>query len=104
VTARRRLANRRASETFEVEVMGLRFTATVSRFPDGSLGEVFLVNHKAGSMVGIMASDAAVMASIALQYGAPIDVIRKALMRDARGRASGPLGAALDRIADDEGR
>jgi hypothetical protein len=37
-----------------------------------------------------MASDAAVVASIALQYGAPLDVIRRALMRDSRGRATGP--------------
>jgi hypothetical protein len=28
-----------------------------------------LTNHKAGSMAGIMASDAAVACSIALQYG-----------------------------------
>jgi hypothetical protein len=36
------------------------------------------------------------VASIALQYGAPLDVIRHALMRDASGQASGPLGVALD--------
>jgi hypothetical protein len=58
-----------------------------------------LRNHKAGSMAGINACDAAVVASIALQYGVPLDVIRKALMRDPRGRASGPLGEALDIIA-----
>jgi hypothetical protein len=101
MTARHRLPDRRPSETFDIEVRGLRFTATISRFPDGSIGEVFLVNHKCGSMAGIIASDAAVVCSIALQYGAPLDVIRKALMRDSRGRASSPLGAALDRIAGD---
>ena len=63
--------------------------------------EIFLVNHKAGSQAGIMASDAAVVASIALQYGVPIEVIRKALMRDSRGNASGPLGVVLDRLADE---
>jgi hypothetical protein len=93
---RRRLANRRQAETFELESQGLRFTATVSRFSDGSLAKIFLQNHKAGSMAGINAQDAAVVCSIALQYGVPLDVIRKALMRDARGRASGPLGTALD--------
>jgi hypothetical protein len=42
------------------------------------------------------------VASIALQFGANVETIRRALCRDSRGRASGPLGAALDRIAADE--
>jgi hypothetical protein len=95
---RKRLPDRRASETFDFQSQGLRFTATVSRFDDGSLGEIFLTNHKAGSMTGINASDAAVVASIALQFGVPLDVIRHALMRNARGNASGPLAVALDQI------
>jgi len=64
---RERLPNRRHAETFSVEAMGLKFRATVGRYPDGRIGEIFLTNHKAGSAAGIMASDAAVMASIALQ-------------------------------------
>jgi hypothetical protein len=95
---RKRLPDRRASETFDFQSQGLRFTATVSRFDDGRLGEIFLTDHKAGSMAGINASDAAVVASIALQFGVPLDVIRHALMRDARGNASGPLAVALDKI------
>jgi hypothetical protein len=38
-----------------------------------------------------------------LQYGADIETIRRALCRDSLGRASGPLGAALDLIAAEEG-
>jgi hypothetical protein len=53
-------------------------------------------------MAGINAQDAAVVCSIALQYGVPLDVIRKALMRDVQGRASGPLGVALDAIGNTE--
>ncbi len=101
MTDRRRLPNRRRSETFDLESQGLKFTATISRFADGTLGEIFLCNHKAGSMAGINAQDSAVVCSIALQYGVPLDVIRKALMRDERGRASGPLGAALDLLAEE---
>jgi hypothetical protein len=48
VTAREALPNRRANESFTFEVDGLRFTATISRFPDGRVGELFLNNHKAG--------------------------------------------------------
>jgi hypothetical protein len=79
---RQRLPNRRGSLTFDIENNGLKFTCTASRYADGTVGEVFIVNHKAGSAAGIMASDAAVVCSIALQYGVPLDVIRKALMRD----------------------
>jgi hypothetical protein len=76
--ARRRLPDRRASETFDLQAQGLSFTATVSRFVDGSLAEIFLQNHKAGSMAGINAQDAAVLASLLLQHGVPLDVIRRA--------------------------
>jgi hypothetical protein len=99
---RKRLPNRRGCLTFPVQVHGLRFTASASRFHDGSLGELFLINHKAGSQVGILASDAAIAASLALQYGCPFETLRKALCRDARGQASSPLGAALDVLASDE--
>jgi ribonucleoside-diphosphate reductase alpha chain len=68
-----------------------------------SIGELFLSNHRVNSMAGIVASDAAVVASIALQYGVPVDVIRNALMRDSRGRPSGPLGVVLDKLAAEEG-
>jgi ribonucleoside-diphosphate reductase alpha chain len=101
MTARLRLPNRRRSETFDLESQGLKFTCTISHFADGSLAEIFLQNHKSGSDAGINAQDAAVVCSIALQYGVPLDVIRKALMRDTRGRASGPLGTALDLIAEE---
>jgi ribonucleoside-diphosphate reductase alpha chain len=99
MTARRRLPNRRASLTFDLAAQGLKFTCTASCFADGSLAEVFIQNHKAGSMAGINAQDAAVVCSLALQHGVPLDTIRRALMRDQHGRASGPLGVALDLIA-----
>jgi hypothetical protein len=95
-SVRRRLPDRRGSVTFGLEAGGLRFTATASQFDDGTLGEIFLQNHKADSGAGIMASDAAIAASLALQFGCPSDTLRKALCRDARGNATGPLGTALD--------
>jgi hypothetical protein len=103
MTARQRLPNRRASLTFEIQSQGLGFTCTGSRFADGSLAEVFLQNHKAGSMAGINAQDSAVVCSLALQHGVPLETMRRALMRDAHGVASGPLGLALDMIARIDG-
>ena len=96
---RQRLNNRRASETFTFELDGLRFTASVSRFSDGRIGELFLNNHKSANQSDTNARDAAIALSFALQHGADLDDIRKALCRDARGNAIGPLGRALDLIA-----
>ena len=99
MTERKRLPDRRGSITFDVEAFHLRFTVTASQFEGGGVGELFIQNHKANSGAGIMASDSAIAASLALQFGCPPDVLRKALSRDARGSASGPLGAALDKLA-----
>ena len=87
---------RRASETFNLQCAGLTYVATISRFDDGHLGEIFLTSGKAGSAADTAARDAAITCSIALQYGAPVEVIRKALCRDGSDNASGSLGAALD--------
>lgn len=100
MTSRQRLPNRRASETFPIEAAGLHYTATASWFEDGRLAEIFLSNHKAGSGADVNARDAAVVCSLALQYGAPLETIRRALMRDSAGRPNGPLACALDRIAE----
>jgi hypothetical protein len=58
-----------------------------------------LGNGRAGSDVDAAAKDSAVVCSIALQYGVPVNVIRKALLRDVQGRASSPLGRVLDLLA-----
>jgi hypothetical protein len=99
MSERERLPNRRLSVTFEFETHGLRYVCSHSRFADGRLAEVFLQNHKPGSQSDSNAREAAIMCSIALQYGAPVDVLRKAALRNADNTASTPLGHALDLIA-----
>jgi hypothetical protein len=96
--ARERLPNRRFCESFTFEVNGLCFTATMSHFADGRIGELFLNNHKAGNQSDTNARDAAIILSFALQHGADISSISKALCRDSQGRALGPVAAALDII------
>jgi hypothetical protein len=98
VRIRERLPVRRLNETFELEVNGLKYTATFSRFADGRIGELFLSNHKSNSHSDANARDAAVAASLALQFGCPLEVLRRALLRDSQDRPSTPLGAALDAI------
>jgi hypothetical protein len=100
---RRPLANRRHAETFELTVAGLYYTCTVGRFPDGSMAELFLNNHKINSAADTNARDSAIVFSIAVQCGANPEVIRRALSRNSQDRASGPLGAALDLIWGEQG-
>jgi hypothetical protein len=96
---RRRLADRCGSLTFSLEAGGLSFTGTVSRFADGTLGEVFIQNHKADATAGIMASDAAIAASLAQRFGRSLETLRGVLCRDARGNATSPLGVTLEKLA-----
>lgn len=102
MTGRRALPNRRLCETRSIEVSGLRYTVSIGRFSDGKLAEMFINNHKNGSHADVAARDSAVVASIALQYGVPLDVLRNALARDSRGNALGPLGAVLDQLAKEK--
>jgi hypothetical protein len=76
---RRRLPDRRGSETFSLQCGGLPYIATISRFENGPLGEIFLTNHKSGSDTDTAARDSAVVCSIALQFGTDVETIRKAL-------------------------
>jgi hypothetical protein len=99
---RLRLPDRRASETFDVEVNGQRYTATVGRHADGRIGELFLANRKSNSQADTNARDSAIAFSFAVQHGADPRAIRLALCRDSHGRASGPLGAALDVLLGNE--
>jgi hypothetical protein len=59
MSVRFRLPNRRASEFFHFESMGMKFTASVSRDADGEVRELFVDNHKAGSGIGTLVRDAA---------------------------------------------
>jgi ribonucleoside-diphosphate reductase alpha chain len=99
MSARERLPDRRPCESFSFECNNLHYTATISRYADGRLAEIFLGNAKAGSHSDAAAKDSAVVASIAFQHGVPVETIRKALLRDARGNPASPLGMALDIIA-----
>jgi hypothetical protein len=101
VSDRTRLPNRRGSEVFDFESMGVRFTGSFSRYPDGRLAELFLDSHKAGSAIGTLVRDSAIVLSFAVQCGADVNAIRRALCRDSHGRALGPLGVALDLLCEE---
>ena len=96
---RRILSQRRACETFDLRFWSQNFTITVGRYPDGMIGEVFIDGGKSGQDVQSTARDAAVVLSLALQHGTPIETIRHAVTRSGSGQAASILGATVDRLA-----
>ena len=100
MNARRALPLRRLCETFEIQHGGqnTQFVVTVGWYPDGSVGEVFVSGAKAGSAVEAVARDGAVLLSIAMQFGVPLDIVAHAITREADGSASTIIGAVVDRL------
>lgn len=90
------LANRRISEIFSFRHNGVPFTGQVSYGAEGEPIEVFLDGGRIGSAIQAVARDTAVAASLALQHGTPIDMLRRALTRNDDGSPAGALGALLD--------
>jgi hypothetical protein len=97
---RRRLPNRRLSKTVTYERDGNQFRLAAGYYPDGEIGEVFMNAGRTNSSLDAIISDAAIMASLALQYGCPLGVLQHAIKRDSKGSAASPVGEALDRLGD----
>ena len=93
---------RRQCETITFSVGALAYTATVGFYRDGRIGEIFLDCSKSGADAQVSARDAAIAASMALQFGATIPEIRSAFTRRADGTAEGPLGVFLDLLAESD--
>jgi hypothetical protein len=58
MSARRRLPNRRVSVRFTIDHDGVRYTATLSRFDDGRMAEIFLDAAKPDSALAVHARGA----------------------------------------------
>jgi ribonucleoside-diphosphate reductase alpha chain len=76
--SRRRLPDTRNSITHKFNISGHEGYITVGLYDDESPGEVFLVIAKEGSTLRGMMDTVAVLTSLALQYGVPVeDLARK---------------------------
>ena len=95
---RRTLPQRRAAETFVLRLWNQVFTVTVGFYADGTPGEVFIDGGKTGQDVQSISRDAAVVLSLALQHGTPIETIRHAVTRGAAEEPASILGAVVDSI------
>ena len=98
---REKLANRRPTEGINFTHGGQSYTAHVGPYPDGRIAEIFVSGQKVGTAIDTGAREASTILSIALQFGAEFDSIRRALPRDPQGRATGPIGAIMDIISED---
>ena len=87
---RETLPPRRAADVLTFKHDGRLWTATAGRFPDGRLAEIFLDLPKESPLADA-ARESAILASLALQHGCPVETMRHAL----DGRDAGPIGAAL---------
>jgi hypothetical protein len=96
---RERLPNRRKSSTRAFQHAGMRFVVTAGYYADGRTAEVFISGERPGSGIEVLAHDAAVTLSIALQYGADLQVVRNALEKDSDGAPATILGAALSALS-----
>jgi hypothetical protein len=96
------LPPRRHVETFELAFGAVRgtFRVSVGYFephpPFVTPAEVFICAPKAGSEHEATARDGAVLLSIALQYGVPLEVMRGALTRSGNGAPASVIGAVVD--------
>jgi len=95
---RQRLPDRRAHWLYRFECDGQIYTGGIGRFEDGQIAEVFINGSKVGTAAETNAQDAAIVASLALQHGCPVETIRHALARS--GGSAGPLATLLNRVAD----
>src|ERR1700680_4649862 len=93
---RERLHTRRPHWLYRFEAGGQMYTGGIGRFDDGRIAEIFINGSKVGAAAETNAQDAAIVASLALQHGCPIETIPHALARSGRG--TGPLATLLGKV------
>jgi hypothetical protein len=100
IAVRRTLPMRRPVFTFPMEHDNQSYTISVGYFDEPKLepAEVFINGAKVGSMVESIARDAAVLLSIAMQHGVPLEVVRGAVTREADNRPASIIGRIVDRL------
>ena len=84
---RQRPPDRRGSVRFSFVHDNSIYSATLSKFADGRLAEIFIDAQKPDSQLALHANDAAVLASLLLQHGITAAAIRHSI--------AGPLASAL---------
>jgi len=98
---RERLPDERQSVTHKFEVGGQEGYLTVGLYEDGRPGELFVNISKEGSTLSGLVDGVALLTSLALQYGVPLEAIARKLKKtcfEPCGRTSNkeiPLATSL---------
>lgn len=74
---RKRLPKRRRGHTIEASVGNHTVVITTGEYDDGSVGEIFIDMHKEGSAFRSVMNCVAILTSLCLQHGVPLDLIVK---------------------------
>ncbi len=75
VSSRRRLPAKRHGITQEAKVGGNKIFLRTGEYEDGTLGEIFIDMHKEGAALRSVMNCFAMLVSIALQYGVPLETL-----------------------------
>src|SRR5256886_545910 len=73
--SRRKLPSKRYGITQEAKVGGNKVFLRTGEYGDGTLGEIFIDMHKEGAALRSVMNCFAMLVSIALQYGVPLEVL-----------------------------
>ncbi len=73
--SRRRLPSKRHGLTQEAKVGGHKIFLRTGEYEDGDLGEIFIDMHKEGAALRSVMNCFAMLVSVALQYGVPLEVL-----------------------------
>lgn len=93
------LPQRRYNESSEFSHGGIRYAMQIGLYEDGRVGEVFLQMEKsAGTVADVASRDLAVIISIAIQYGVPLERMLAAITKDEKARPEGLAGAVLEHL------
>lgn len=96
---RNRLPPRRPSENENFLFNNVEVAATFG-YNEYGVAEVFLSTRKAGTPFDVACRDIAVLISLLLQYGCPLEEIASAVTHDGDGRREGLAGHVIDKMLD----
>ena len=104
---RNKLPARRANEVIEFQHIlangnSQEYFASIGRNLDGKIAEIFIDMGRQSNEVANLARDAALILSIALQYGVPIEEMRASVGRSENGNPHSVIGTAIDLIARED--
>jgi ribonucleoside-diphosphate reductase alpha chain len=76
--SRERLPGKRSCTTYKLKLAGQSIFLTISTYPDGRFGEIWIDMHKEGATLRTVYGDFARAISISAQYGIPVAVMSHA--------------------------